>query len=386
VTFFPLGLSNGPPDRLGEIASAGINMLRTGRANWDAAAVGEERKTLDSLHSHRLKGWLWLGELTNLPAQPGSDRERLLTSAADTLQSHPALGAYKGEDEPRNPYRGKDWIRPEGLVRGYQRLKRIDPTHPLVIVHAPLSTPAQLRPYTKACDVVATDIYPVSYPPGTHAQTANHDISVVGDMTKKMVGIAAGKPVWMTLQIVWSGVIPSQQHPDHVPRFPSLPAQRFMVYDAIVNGERGLFFFGGHLTEIAPPEDAAAGWNWTFWNQVLKPVVQELSSPELAPALTAPTSKLRIATATSGMELAVREAGGFVYVIALRKSGTVGRVRFTGLPAKTRQGRVLFEYVQEPLPPPIRKSNQVFRPIAVSGGAFSDWFAPHDVHVYRFVR
>ena len=60
---------------------------------------------------------LWLGELTNLPAQTGSERERLLTSAADTLQSHPALGAYKGEDEPRNPYRGKDWIRPDGLVR-----------------------------------------------------------------------------------------------------------------------------------------------------------------------------------------------------------------------------------------------------------------------------
>ena len=47
---------------------------------------------------------------------------------------------------------------------------------------------------------------------------------------------------------------------------------------------------------------------------------------------------------------------------------------------------MLFEYIQDPLPPPIVAGHQVFRPIAVSGGAFSDWFAPHDVHVYRFKR
>jgi hypothetical protein len=388
VTFFPLGLSNGPPNRLDEIAAAGINVLRTGRDDWEAttidAQIAQERKTLDTLHAHGLRGWLWLGELTNLPAQTGSERERLLARVADGVQGHAALAAYKGEDEPRNPFRGANWIRPDGLVRGYTRLKQIDPVHPLVIVHEPLSTAAQLRPYTKACDVTGADIYPVSYPPGAHAQTANRDISVVGDITTKLVGIAAGKPVWMTLQIVWSGVIPSQQHPDHVPRFPSLPAERFMAYDAIVHGARGLFFFGGHLTEISPPADAAAGWNWTFWEQALKPVVQELASPELAPALTAPDSKQRVTTTAAGVELVVREAGAFLYVIAVRRSGSVSRVRFTGLPAAVKAGRVLFEYAQEPLPPPIRTANQVFRPVAVSGGAFSDWFAPHDVHVYRF--
>jgi hypothetical protein len=388
VTVFPLGLSNGPPNRLDEIAAAGINILRIGRDDWAAPTIGaqvaQEKQTLDTLHAHGLRGWLWLGELTNLPAQKGSERERLLVSVADGLQGHPALAAYKGEDEPRNPFRGADWIRPDGLLRGYQRLKQVDPAHPLVIVHAPLGTPAQLRPYTKACDVTGADIYPVSYPPGAHAQAANRDLSVVGDITTKMVGIASGKPVWMTLQIVWSGVIPSRRHPDHVPRFPSLPAQRFMAYDAIVHGARGLVFFGGHLTEIAPPADAAAGWNWTFWQQVLKPVVQELASPELAPALTAPEAKIAVRTATTGVELVTRETGGFLYVLALRKSGTVGRVRFTGLPGTITQGRVLFEYVQEPLPPPLLSKNQVFRPVAVSGGAFTDWFAPHDVHVYRF--
>jgi hypothetical protein len=43
-----------------------------------------------------------------------------------------------------------------------------------------------------------------------------------------------------------------------------------------------------------------------------------------------------------------------------------------------------FEYVQEPPPPPIDPGHQVFRQVAVTAGSFSDWFALHDAHVYRF--
>src|SRR5436305_12702613 len=107
----------------------------------------------------------------------------------------------------------------------------------------------------------------------------------------------------MTLQIAWSGVVTSQKNPRHVPRFPTLQAERFMAYQAIVNGARGLVFFGGHLTQIATPADAAAGWNWTFWNRVLRPLVEELRSAELAPALVAPVAGARVRTATAGIEL-----------------------------------------------------------------------------------
>jgi len=386
---FTIGLSNGPPPNgLTRVAGAGVNLIRTGRDDWNPSQlpsqIAAEKATLDTLHAHGLRGWLWLGELTNLPAQAGSDRERALARVADGLQGHPALAAYKGEDEPRNPFRGKNWIRPAGLVLGYKRLKQIDPAHPVVIIQAPIGTPAQLRPYVPAFDVTGADVYPVSYPPGAHTQTPNRDISVVGDVTKKMVSVAGGKPVWMTLQIVWSGVIPSQQTPGRVPRFPSLPAERFMAYQAIVNGASGLVFFGGHLTEISPPEDAAAGWNWTFWEQVLRPVVAELASPELAPALAAPAAKVAVRTSTSGIEVAVRRAGSFLYVIAVRRSGGVSRVKLTGLPAGVSGGEVLFEYEQRPLPPPIVAGHQVLRRVDVAGGSFSDWFALHDVHVYRF--
>ena len=394
---FPIGLSNGPPpggkapngrNGLAEVAAAGVTFIRTGRADWSPgqinAQIAAERALLDAAHAHGLNGWLWLGDLPNLPAGATSPQAKLLASVADGVQGHAALGAYKGIDEPRNPFRGANWIRPAGLVRAYELLHRIDPSHPLVITQAPIGTVAQLRPYRPAFDITGADVYPISYPPGTHTQTKNKDISVVGDVTKKMIQAAGPKPVWMTLQIAWSGVVTSQKNPRHVPRFPTLQQERFMAYQAIVNGARGLVFFGGHLTQVAAPADAAAGWNWTFWERVLRPLVNELSSAELAPVLTAPNAKPAVKASVPGVEVVARETGGALTVIAVRRGGTVSRVTFTGLPKRVSSGRVLFEYVQEPPPPPIQAAHQVFRPVDVASGSFTDWFAPHDVHIYRF--
>src|SRR6185312_12102467 len=99
-------------------------------------------------------------------------------------------------------------------------LRASDPNHPVVITQAPVGTVPQLVPYRPAFDITAADIYPVPYPPGKHAGGRNHDIGVVGDVTRKMVRAAGGKPIWMTLQIAWSGVIPTGQHPANVLRFP----------------------------------------------------------------------------------------------------------------------------------------------------------------------
>jgi hypothetical protein len=205
------------------------------------------------------------------------------------------------------------------------------------------------------------------------------------------VRAAGGKPVWMTLQIAWSGVIPSQQHPNNVPRFPTLPQERFMAYQAIVHGARGLSFFGGHLTQIARPADAQLGWNWTFWTQVLQPLLGELTSDSVAPALIAPNARRAVKTTAAGVELATRQDANYVYVIAVRSSGGTSQVSFSGLPNKKNGrpftgGEVLFEYEQEPLPPPVEPGHQTFRTVRATKGRFRDWLGQHDVRVYRFQR
>jgi hypothetical protein len=304
------------------------------------------------------------------------------------VKDHAALAAYKGIDEPRNPFRGNNWIRPDGLVRAARKLETLDPSHPVVIIQAPRSTVAQLVPYRPAFHVTGADIFPVAYPPGEHSDLANRDISVVGDVTRKMVQAAGGKPVWMTLQIAWSGTVPSATKPNVTPRFPTLHDLRFMAYQAIACGARGLMFFGGHLTQSSRPVDARAGWNWTFWDQALRPLLEELTSTAVAPALVAANGP-PVSVSASDVDVVTRREGRVLYLIAARRGNATSRVGFTKLPSRldgTRLagGQVLFEYVQEPLPPPIGAGHQVFRSIPVDNGGFRDWLGPHDARVYRF--
>jgi hypothetical protein len=100
-----------------------------------------------------------------------------------------------------------------------------------------------------------------------------------------------------------------------------------MTYQAIANGARGLTYFGGHLTQIATPQDAELGWNWSFWEQTLRPIVRELAAPELQVALVAPDEKPGVKTATAGMELVTRRTTNYVFVIAVRSARTAARSR-----------------------------------------------------------
>jgi hypothetical protein len=400
---FPIVLSNGPPpgaktpdggDALAEVAAGGASFIRVGRPDWSLESLNQqiaaERRVLDAAAAHGLHCWLQLGNVPDLPDRTPSANEQLLTGIVEELKDHPALGAWKGLDEPANPNRSAR-IPAARLERAYRSLKAVDSTHPVVITQAPVGTLAQLMPYRPAFDITGADIYPVSYPPGKHAGRGNRDISVVGTVTQKMVRAAGRKPVWMTLQVAWSGVIPTTQHPNNVPRFPTLQQERFMAYQAIVHGARGLSFFGGHLTQIARPADAKLGWNWTFWSRVLQPLLGELTSPSIAPALSAPNAKRGVKTTAAGVELLTREDGNVLYVIAVRRSSSTSQVSFTGLPRK-RNGRpltggeVLFEYEQAPLPPPIRPEKQTFRTVRAANGGFRDWLGQHDVRVYRFQR
>jgi hypothetical protein len=163
-----------------------------------------------------------------------------------------------------------------------------------------------------------------------------------------------------------------------------------MAYQTIVHGARGLSFFGGHLTQITRPADAHAGWNWTFWELVLKPLLAELTSSGVAPALVARNARTTVKPSATDVELVTREEADFLYVIALRRGSATSQVVFSGLPPRrdgtaVPGGEVLFEYEQQPLPPPVDPNQQAFRTIRVANGRFRDWLGPHDVRVYRFV-
>ena len=373
---FPIGFTMPPPpssrapngrNGIEELAAAGATFLRTGVMGgpWDAAAIEREQQWLDAAARHQMHCWVFLRELGSITPQ-APQRETMLRQVVTRFRNHPGLGVWKGADEPEW---GREPVPP--LVRAREIIRELDPHHPIAVTHAPRGTVASLRPYNASADITGADIYPIGYPPGGHSLGTNKSISMVGDYTRTMMEVADGKmPVWMILQISWSGVI----KPGKTLRFPTFPEERFMVYQAIINGARGLIFFGGHIEKAMSPEDARLGWNWTFWNRVLRPVVEEVGTKSpLYAALTVSNSKLpvqaRAGQGTGGIEFCVREADGAVFILACKAEGPTEQVTFTGLPDWAAEGEVMFESP---------------RRVAAQGGKFTDWFAPFEVHVYRF--
>lgn len=370
----PIGFTHAPPpdgktqagkNALEELADAGATFVRAGPfgSAWNAEKFATEKAMENAAAKYGLYCWLNLREASSIKSQASG---ALLRKVIETFKDSPSLGCYKGFDEPEW---GKAKVQP--MAETYSVLKQLDPNHPLVVIQAPRGTVESLRKYNPVCDITGFDVYPISYPPGKHSQFAatNSEISMVGDYTHRAVEVAQGrKGVWMTLQIEWSGVLKEGQ----TLRYPTFSEQRFMVYEALIDGARGLMFFGGDLKKGMSARDKELGWNWRFWDRVMRPVIEEIGTKSpLYPALVAPDSKLPIRVNDKGIEFCIREVGTDIFLLACRRDHKTEKVEFSGFPAVQATCEVMFE---EP------------RTVEVKSGKMTDWFAPFEVHVYRCSR
>jgi hypothetical protein len=381
---FGLAVSPGPPtyghapggtDALDELRSGGILFHRMAfTANWqtspgvlDPNSVATNQATLDWCGQHGIFTLVNLKELSKYSAAD-TTTPVALQAAVDTFRNHPALGFWKNFDEA--------WlanVSEADLQRGYDLVHLEDTNHPVWQTHAPRGTVADLQPYNAAADIIMIDNYPVvasgvaNNPPIT-----NTAVSQFGDWTHVLSQVANGqKNFWMVEQIAFSGTTP----PNNTLIFPTFTQERFMAYQAIVNGARGLMFFGGNVAAtLTNATDAALGWNWTFWTNVLKPLTLQLSdgSP-LLDALLVADSRIPISSAGTvypDIEFCAREAATNLYLLATKREGSNAvSVTFTGLPLWATNGAVLFE------------SN---RTVTATAGAFTDSFSQWAVHAYRF--
>jgi hypothetical protein len=379
---FPLVLSPGPPlgartpwgtDGLAETAAAGINVYRTGvggiwqdsdihtALEWDRAAAALHVYTWPNLGGYSL-------------ALPGSPEDAGMANVVDALTSDPsgsAIAFWKGRDEP--------WyseIAPAALQFAYCRVTSrgdplwcngenpLDPSQLWVTIEAPRGTPADLAPYSSVTDVHGVDIYPVTLPhpiPNLHA---------VGTWTETLASITPFAPVWTTIQICSSGSVDKTTGNYVVPTYQQ---ERYMAYDAIVNGAKALTFFGGTNPGCFSGSDGTYGWNWSFWQNVLQPVVKQISSSSrLAPALVNTEAAPRVTTRGSGTETLVRQGTSVddLWLIAARHGAGSATVTFKGLPRWVHRGGVYTEN----------------RAVKAARGSLQDRFNQWDVHVYHFVE
>ncbi len=170
-----------------------------------------------------------------------------------------------------------------GMREGYALLKTLS-GRPIWMNHAPRNQIEQLAAFNQAADIVGCDIYPVPvHEKVGHSDLSNRSMSCVGDYTRRMAQAAPGKPVWMVLQgFGWGDIQPDK--PEDIRkelRPPTLAETRYMAFDAIVHGARGILYWGSHAVKKDAP----------FYGELLT-FVAELR--DLQPVLAAPDAALNI--------------------------------------------------------------------------------------------
>jgi hypothetical protein len=379
---FPIVLSPGPAlgsstpwgtNALTETAAAGVNVFRTGVGGiWTQADINSAL-ALDRAAA-ALHVYTWPNLSGYSLALPGSTQDAGLANVVNTLTDDPsgsAIAMWKGRDEP--------WwgdFAPSALQFAYCRVTSrglsswcagelpLDPSKLWVTIEAPRGTALDLAPYSSVTDVHGVDIYPVrlSRPEPT--------LQAVGKWTRTLASASPAAPIWTTIQICASG---SWDRTTGAFVLPTFQQERYMAYDAILNGARALTFFGGNVAGCFSGSDAQYGWNWTFWQSVLKPLVGEISaSSPLGPALVNAAKTPRITTSGAGTETLLKEgtSADDLWLIAARSGTGTRTVTFKGLPSWVRRGGVYTEH----------------RSVKVSHGSLRDRFGQWDVHVYHFVE
>lgn len=381
---FLVGLSN-PPPLLGKtptgesgpvaIARAGVNLVRIGPAwtGWTQQELGYALAWNRVAVRLGLRTWVRLNTFAaTRPHWAGEARLAAVVRALTGSSAAAGIGLWQGADEPwsrRIPAAALSFFYCRLTGRGEPDTcagkPPLDTRHPLVTILAPMGSPAELAPYRRVSDGLGVDVYPVTL------GDPNPDLHEVGIWTRRIAGIGQGHFVWTTLQIC---SVRSYDRHTGAYVLPSAYEERYMLYDAIINGARGVSFFGGKNPHCWNRIDRRYGWNWTFWATALEPLIREVGSHSaLAPALANAASNRVLATNDPTTEAISRTAvtarGVRVWALAARNGLGLERVTITGLPASARRAAVVGEG----------------RDVVVAHGTLTDTFRQWQVHVYRIL-
>lgn len=221
--FLPLGLYHVRRDDLKRVAGSGANLALAWSSTFppDHPTQGDGVGYLDQA-----------GRAGLLSAGLGG-------GVRDPRYGEKTLTHYRGsrdvlfwylDDEPHGPGRT-----PEESRQRYEQWAAWDPTHPVFLLH---NKPAEFHAYGPACDVFATDPYPIRREPDCPT-------AMVADYTRAAVdAVSNRKPVWIALQCYTTrSTAPETRARDLLPRLPTPAELRCMSYMALAAGARGLLYY-----------------------------------------------------------------------------------------------------------------------------------------------
>jgi len=249
TTHFPIGFYELPQGdaALQAMADAGANLIRCG-----------SRADLDRAQRAGMHGWV------TLPLHAGAT-DSLRTQIEDVVD-HPALAIWEGPDEivwnftafsglhkSMGVYEHADewWLQTRRSIKyseskaaeiipnmraSVELIRSIDTkSRPVWMNEALRSDVKFVRQYLPFIDIVGCDIYPVT--------GKERKIERMAGATDRWVQAGKGKPVWMVMQAFsWD-----ELGEDYVARgtaYPSFAESRFMAYDVIAHGAKGIMYWG----------------------------------------------------------------------------------------------------------------------------------------------
>ncbi len=331
---FPLGCYELPKDdaELKKMADSGINLVRC-----------HNKQDLDRVASVGILGWV------PLPLQSGSSDS--LRKKIESLVKHPALAIWEGPDEivhnftawsglyrTKGIYKTPDeWRKqtPRAIEYSEEQAKQIIPNirdsielirtldnskRQIWINEAAQSDLKFVRRYMNYIDITGCDIYPV--------REERQDLAIVGDATERWKQVGRNKKaVWMVLQAFsWSELGDYYGHKTEV--YPSFAESRFMAYDVIVHGAKGILYWGSHYLKS------------NEFRQSLYALTSELEA--LQPFLVAPEyqnariSLIELSRDSSerGVKMSVRRTEGeWIIILVNEDNRTYMGVEITGIDA-----------------------------------------------------
>lgn len=289
----------------------------------------------------------------------------------------PTIVGWMHGDEPDNaqpvtdPKTGKQtygpFIAPEKIVTDYERLRKGDPTRPILLnlgqgvandAWVGRGSGAKLddyKTYVKGGDIVSFDVYPVA---GLEKPDSENYLWYVPKGVERLVNWSEGKKtIWNCIECTRIGST-RKATPEQV---------RAEVWMALIHGSRGLIYF---VHEFAPKfnewallDDPPMLEAVTAINKQIQNLASVLNSPTITDAVTVTSSNEKTPIATM-----VKRYGGATYLFAvgMRNEATRGIFKLKDVPANTKA--------------------EVFgesRTLTVRNGTFEEDFRPYDVHIYR---
>jgi hypothetical protein len=373
---FPIAL-NGPPPLtsrtpwgrkgLDQVVSAGVNFFVVGpsRKQWTLADIAAVKAWDEAAAIRGVHTIVSLARVS--AARPDSRDAGLLWKIVSSLtsgRSSRGLGFWKGADEPlwaRVPAAALRYAYCRVTSRGRRRWcagkPPLDLAHLWLTIQAPYGDQDALAAYNAVTDVAGVDVFPVS----THTRTP--DLHQVGLWTRTLASISRNHATWTTLEICSGHSY--YRHGGYV--VPTRRQERYMIYDAIINGARGLGFYGGDHPRCWNTTDRTHGWNWSYWQTTLSPLISQISAGSpLASALLHPATTRRLRSNDPTLE-AISRTGHGLWIIAANSSNQLKTITITGLP-NLGHGSVYTEN----------------RHITINQHQLTDHYQPWQVHIYHF--